>query len=230
MHKCRVYMYMCSLKFVFNIYSFLRVRETEHERARGRGSGRHRIRSRLQAPSCQQGAWRASRTHRPRDHDLSWSWTLTRQSHPGAPVCSCVSHNEGVCSGRNIVSFALLLLVKDPSLEYFGREHENGSDGVPDSRGFSSTLTDLRGSLSNRWGSQALGVWTSCVTQPFLSPRCGGWPHMLFEGHLQFLAHVKSAQFLLWHILLCVELQASISVPSLWKSSVNKKFSSSLWC
>ena len=47
--------------------------------------GRYRIRSRLQVLSRQHrvrhGAW----THEPRDHDLSWSWTLNRLSHPGAP-------------------------------------------------------------------------------------------------------------------------------------------------
>ena len=64
---------------------FLRQRETEHERGRGRERGRHRIGSRLQALSHQPRARRGARTHGPRDRDLSWSRTLNRLSHPGAP-------------------------------------------------------------------------------------------------------------------------------------------------
>ena len=60
--------------------------ETEHEWGRGRERGRHRIGSRLQALShqlrAQHGAW----THGPWDRDLSWSRTLNRLSHPGAPA------------------------------------------------------------------------------------------------------------------------------------------------
>ena len=59
--------------------------ETEHEQGRGRERRRHRIRSRLQALSCQHRAWHRARTHRPQDHDLSWSQTLKRLSHPGTP-------------------------------------------------------------------------------------------------------------------------------------------------
>ena len=47
-----------------------------------REKGRHRIPSRLQALSCQHRARCGAQIHRPRDHDLSQSWTL---SHPGAP-------------------------------------------------------------------------------------------------------------------------------------------------
>ena len=54
------------------------------EGRRGRERGRHRIRSRLQAPSCQHPAQCGAGTHQPWDHDLSWSQTLNRQSHPGA--------------------------------------------------------------------------------------------------------------------------------------------------
>ena len=50
-----------------------------------REGGRHRIRSRLQALSCQHRAGRGAWTHQPWDHDLSWSRTLNRPSHPGAP-------------------------------------------------------------------------------------------------------------------------------------------------
>ena len=66
-------------------YSFLRQRETEHEWGKVRERGRHRIWNRLQALSCQHRAWRGARTHGPRDRDLSWSRTLNRLSHPGAP-------------------------------------------------------------------------------------------------------------------------------------------------
>ena len=70
--------------FFFNVYLFLRQRETEHERGRARERGRHRIWSRLQALSCQHRARCGAQTHGPRDHDLSWSRTLNRLSHPGA--------------------------------------------------------------------------------------------------------------------------------------------------
>ena len=71
----------------FNVYLFLkkRQRETEQKQGRGRERGRHRIRSRLQALSCQHRGWHGARTHGPRDYDLSWSWTLNRLRHPGAP-------------------------------------------------------------------------------------------------------------------------------------------------
>ncbi|XP_058540847.1 threonine aspartase 1 isoform X5 [Neofelis nebulosa] len=51
-------------------------RETEHEWGMGRERKRHRIRSRHQTLSCQHRAPLGARTHRPRDHDLSRSWTL----------------------------------------------------------------------------------------------------------------------------------------------------------
>nr|XP_060467821.1 threonine aspartase 1 isoform X2 [Panthera onca] len=60
-------------------------RETEHEWGMGRERKRHRIRSRHQTLSCQDRAPLGARTHRPRDHDLSRSWTLNRLNHPGAP-------------------------------------------------------------------------------------------------------------------------------------------------
>ena len=74
--------------FFFNIYLFLRQRETEHEQGRVRKRGRHRIGNRLQALSGQHRARRGARTHGPRDHDLIWSQTLNRPSHPGAPGLS----------------------------------------------------------------------------------------------------------------------------------------------
>ena len=54
---------------------------------RSRERGRHRIWNRLQALSCQHRAQRRARTHGPRDHDLSWSRTFNRLSHPGTPNC-----------------------------------------------------------------------------------------------------------------------------------------------
>ena len=69
----------------FNVYLVLRQRETEHEWGRGRERGRHKIRSRLQALRHQPRDWRGARTHKPWDHDLSWSRTFNRLSHPGAP-------------------------------------------------------------------------------------------------------------------------------------------------
>ena len=62
--------------------------DRERQSMNGRGSerGRHRIWNRLQALSCQHRARRGSRTHGPRDHDLSRSQTPNRLSHPGAPL------------------------------------------------------------------------------------------------------------------------------------------------
>ena len=67
----------------FNVYFWEKERECEW--GRGRERGRHRIWSRLQALSCQHRAWCRARTHKLRDHDLSWSRMLKRLSHPGAP-------------------------------------------------------------------------------------------------------------------------------------------------
>ena len=61
---------------------------------RGRERGRHRIWIRLQAPSCQHRARRRAWTHRPRNHDPSWSWTLNRLCHPGAPTALVFKINE----------------------------------------------------------------------------------------------------------------------------------------
>ena len=67
--------------------------ETERDRQwagegqieRERETGRHRIQSRLHAVSCQHRAQCGAWTHRPWDHDLSWSQTLNQLSHPGTP-------------------------------------------------------------------------------------------------------------------------------------------------
>ena len=86
-----VCVYITAFKFKKNFscfYLFLKVREreTEHEKGRSRERRRHRIRSRLQALSCQHRAQSGAWTHVPWDHDLSWSWTLNRLSHPGTPM------------------------------------------------------------------------------------------------------------------------------------------------
>ena len=62
-------------------------RQTEHEQGRSRVREGHRIGSRLQALSSQHRARCWAWTHQPWGHDLSWSWTLNRLSHPGAPKC-----------------------------------------------------------------------------------------------------------------------------------------------
>ena len=51
-------------------------REREREQGRGRERGRSRIWSTFQALSCQHRAPHGAWTHKPRDHDLSWSHTL----------------------------------------------------------------------------------------------------------------------------------------------------------
>ena len=60
--------------------------ETGCKWGRGRERGKHRIWSGLQALSCQHRALCRAQTHKPRDHDLSWSQMLDRLSHPGAPI------------------------------------------------------------------------------------------------------------------------------------------------
>ena len=47
---------------------------------------RHRIWSRFQALGCQHRARCGAWTHKPWDHDLSWSQKLNRLSYPGAPL------------------------------------------------------------------------------------------------------------------------------------------------
>ena len=62
------------------------MKETECEQEKGKERGRHRIWSMLQALSCQHRAWWGAQTHKPWDHDLSWSHTLKWLSHTGAPT------------------------------------------------------------------------------------------------------------------------------------------------
>ena len=74
-------------------------RKTETERRRGRGKEREgdtesEAGSRL---SCQHRAWRRAWTHKPRDHDLSRSWTLNRLSHPGAPTKTSLIGEWTIC-------------------------------------------------------------------------------------------------------------------------------------
>ena len=61
----------------FSVRFFLRERERESASPSGGGAE-------LSAQSPTRGA----RTHEPRDHDRSRSWTLNRLSHPGAPTMS----------------------------------------------------------------------------------------------------------------------------------------------
>ena len=82
-------------KLFFNVYFWERDR-TRGERCRERG--RRRIWSRLQALSCQHRAWHGAGTHEPRDHDLSWSWTLNWLSHPGPPYGNFRHEKHQKCS------------------------------------------------------------------------------------------------------------------------------------
>ena len=79
---------MTYILFLMFIYYFERERETERETEYewGRERGRHRIWSRLKTLSCQHRARHGAWIHRPQDHDLSWSQTLNRLSHPGTPI------------------------------------------------------------------------------------------------------------------------------------------------
>ena len=77
-----------SLFHFSNFYLFLRERKKQNVSRGEAERGRHRIWSRLQALSCQHRAWCRAWTHKPRDHDLSRSWSLNQLSYPGAPTCS----------------------------------------------------------------------------------------------------------------------------------------------
>ena len=84
--------------FFFNIFLMLFIfwgRETEHEQGRGRERERDththththtHTQNPKQAPSCQHRTRCGARTHGLWDHDLSWTQTLNRLSHPGAPI------------------------------------------------------------------------------------------------------------------------------------------------
>ena len=91
---------ICNFFFFFLVFIF--ERETECKQGRGRERGRHRIRSRLQTPSRQHRGGHGSRTHEPRDHNLSRSRTLNRLSHPGVPaICNFyLSPSFSACAGQ----------------------------------------------------------------------------------------------------------------------------------
>ena len=55
---------------------------------------RARIRSRLQTLIGLHRAWRRAQTHKLWDHDLRWSRSLNRLSHPGAPTFQFFWHNS----------------------------------------------------------------------------------------------------------------------------------------
>ena len=80
--------------------------EEEH-----RERGRHRIRIRLQAQSCQHRAQLRTQTHEPRDHDLSWSQTPNRLSHPGVPLCGFILLSGSWLMQCNIKSLPCSLLL-----------------------------------------------------------------------------------------------------------------------
>ena len=81
------------LIFLMFIYFWQRERQNMSRGGAERG-GRHRIWSGLQALSCQHRAWHRAQTHRVWDHDLSWSRTLNRLSHPGAPKMKCFNKSR----------------------------------------------------------------------------------------------------------------------------------------
>ena len=69
----------------FFVLTFIFLSQRVSEGRKGRERGRYRIWSRLHALSCRHRAWCGTQTHKPWDHDRSWSWTLSWLSHPGAP-------------------------------------------------------------------------------------------------------------------------------------------------
>ena len=88
----------------FFFFMFIHFQKTERESTSRGGTerGRHRMGSRLQAPSCQPRAQRGARTHGPRDHDPSRSRTLSRLSHPGAPLLTSLCLSSFYYSLRSI--------------------------------------------------------------------------------------------------------------------------------
>ena len=64
----------------------MRERESEWARA-GEGQRERKTQNLKQAPGsrCQHRARCGVWSHKPRDHDLSWSWILNQVSHPGTP-------------------------------------------------------------------------------------------------------------------------------------------------
>ena len=71
--------------FIFKcLFTFERERERERAPKWGRSRGKG-TEDPKQALCWQQSAWPKARTHEPWDHVLSWSLTLNRLSHPGAP-------------------------------------------------------------------------------------------------------------------------------------------------
>ena len=74
------------LALFFLMFTYIWDRERQcvsRGRNRERDRDKDRIWSKLQALSCQHRARCGARTHEPWDHDLSWSQTLHRLSHPG---------------------------------------------------------------------------------------------------------------------------------------------------
>ena len=121
------------------MFIFERERERERERAsahtqrRGREREGDRIWSRLQALSCQHRDRRGAQTHKLWDHDLSWSQTLNRLSHPGAPplVFSIGRINSNLwnlcskCTQNPTTFFVLCLFLRERERE---RESRGGAE------------------------------------------------------------------------------------------------------
>ena len=74
-----LYSFCTYIIFLCFVYFWDRGRQSM--RRGGAERGRHRIWSRLQALSCQHRAQCGAWTHKPWNHDLSWSWTLNQLSH-----------------------------------------------------------------------------------------------------------------------------------------------------
>ena len=86
---CFCFLILLSEKKFFNVLFCFWERERDRERERDSMSGgraeRERIWSRLQALRHQHRAGHGAWTHKPCDHDLSWSQMLNWLSQPGAP-------------------------------------------------------------------------------------------------------------------------------------------------
>ena len=102
------------VSFLFYFLMFIYFWETERVCVwAGEGqseTGRQRIRVSLQDLSCQHSPQHRAQTHKLWDHDLSWSQTLNRVSHPGAPMRFFSNNNWYVSTFTHFLGYCFLEL------------------------------------------------------------------------------------------------------------------------
>ena len=78
--------YSLEIYFIYLFLMFIFEWERDREWVGEGQREKHRIQSRLQALSRQHRAWCGTRTHKPSDHELSWSLMLNWLSHTGTLI------------------------------------------------------------------------------------------------------------------------------------------------